>query len=128
MNDSKPPAPDQNREEKVITLEKESQGHETTENDSAKGAGADESIGSDTDTSRVDLSDVTSKDLEDGQEQIRPNALKKSATFKPVSVTKSFLAKAGTASTPTAKSAADKGSLFYSAHRSDSQLREANQF
>ena len=46
------------------------------------------------------------KDLGENQEQARPNALKKSTTFKPVSVTKNFLAKAGTPVAPAAKSAA----------------------
>ena len=48
----------------------------------------------------------TLKDLGDNQEQARPNALKKSTTFKPVSVTKNFLAKAGTPVPPAIKSAA----------------------
>ncbi|MCJ1438033.1 hypothetical protein MMC27_007420 [Xylographa pallens] len=86
----------------------EAQSVEVVEDDSIKGTGVDGSGGSDTDTSRIDISDAISKDLEDGQEQIRPNALKKSATFKPVSVTKSFLAKAGTATNPTTKLGGDK--------------------
>ena len=90
----------------------EVQSVEVLEDDSIKGTGVDGSGGSDTDTSRIDISDAVSKDLEDGQEQIRPNALKKSATFKPVSVTKSFLAKAGTVTNPTTKLGGDKGMLF----------------
>ena len=43
------------------------------------------------------------KELGDNQEQARPNALKKSTTFKPVSVTKNFLAKTGTPTAPVAK-------------------------
>ena len=46
------------------------------------------------------------KELGENQEQTRPNALKKSTTFKPVSVTKNFLAKAGTPTAPVAKPAA----------------------
>ncbi|MCJ1287734.1 hypothetical protein MMC26_007086 [Xylographa opegraphella] len=86
----------------------ELQSTEFTEDYSIKGTGIDGSGGSDTDTSRVDINDAVSKELEDGQEQIRPNALKKSATFKPVSVTKSFLAKAGTVTNATAKLGGDK--------------------
>ncbi|MCJ1477699.1 hypothetical protein MMC13_006372 [Lambiella insularis] len=108
MNDCGTPQPIHISEENPVASDRESQGNEVIETYSAKGPGVDESISSDTDTSRVDINDSTSKDLEDSQEQIRPNALKKSTTFKPVSVTKSFLAKAGTALTPTAKSPGDK--------------------
>ena len=87
----------------------EAQDFETTEEDSVRGAGVDGSAGSDTDTSRVDTAEVEGKELGDGQEQARPNALKKSATFKPVSVTKNFLAKAGTTTTPATKTSTDKG-------------------
>ena len=87
----------------------ETQDFETIEEDSARGAGLDGSAGSDTDTSRVDTADVGGKELGDGQEQVRPNALKKSATFKPVSVTKNFLAKTGTTAAPTTKQSTDKG-------------------
>ncbi|MCJ1318916.1 hypothetical protein MMC15_004248 [Xylographa vitiligo] len=86
----------------------ELQSAEVAEDYSTKGTGVDGSGGSDTDTTRFDVIDALSKDFEDGQEQIRPNALKKSATFKPVSVTKSFLAKAGTVTNPTAKLGGDK--------------------
>lgn len=82
---------------------------EATDNDSARGTGIEGSIGSDTEFSKVDIADATGKELGDGQEQTRPNAVKKSATFKPVSVTKNFLAKAGTATTPAAKASTDKG-------------------
>ena len=43
------------------------------------------------------------KEVGENQEQARPNALKKSTTFKPVSVTKNFLAKTGTPAAPVAK-------------------------
>ena len=49
------------------------------------------------------------KDSIDGQEQFRPYVVKKSASFKPVSVTKSFLAKAGAPATMTSKPSGDKG-------------------
>ncbi|MCJ1404867.1 hypothetical protein MMC11_008093 [Xylographa trunciseda] len=108
VNDSEPAHPTESTEVHTSVHQNELQSAEIVEDDSAKGLGVDGSGGSDTDTSRVDISDAAGKDLEDGQEQVRPNALKKSATFKPVSVTKSFLAKAGTATTPTAKLGGDK--------------------
>ena len=87
----------------------ELQESEATDNDSARGTGVEGSIGSDTEFSKADISDATGKELGDGQEQTRPNAVKKSTSFKPVSVTKNFLAKAGTATTPIAKTSTDKG-------------------
>ena len=72
----------------------------------------DGSIGSDTDTSKVDAAENPRKGLLEGQEQIRPYTAKKSATFKPVSITKNFLAKAGTASTPPPQLGSDKGILI----------------
>lgn len=69
----------------------------------------EESVGSDTDNSKVDATDTGSKDFGDGRDVIRPNALKKSATFKPVSVTKNFLAKAATTLSPVLKGSGDKG-------------------
>ena len=71
--------------------------------------GIEGSVGSDTDTSKIDSIDGPQKDLPENQDQARPNSLKKAATFKPVSVTKNFLAKAGTASAPTSKASGDKG-------------------
>ena len=87
----------------------ETQDFDNVEEDSARGVAVDGSAGSDTDTSRVDTTEVGGKELGDGQEQTRPNAMKKSTTFKPVSVTKNFLAKAGTTTTPTTKQSTDKG-------------------
>ena len=87
----------------------EPQESEATDNDSARGTGVEGSIGSDTEFSRVDIADPTGKEIGDGQEQTRTNAVKKSTTFKPVSVTKNFLAKAGTATTPATKASTDKG-------------------
>ena len=71
--------------------------------------GIEGSVGSDTDTSKIDVTDGPQKDSQESQDQTRPNSLKKSATFKPVSVTKNFLAKAGTASAPVSKASGDKG-------------------
>ena len=85
---------------------------ESAEELSAKEAAiVDGSVGSDTDTSKLDTLEVSTKGLGDGQEQIRPYAVKKSTTFKPVSITKNFLAKAGTASTPPSQSGSEKGIL-----------------
>ncbi|MCJ1249822.1 hypothetical protein MMC30_007048 [Trapelia coarctata] len=86
----------------------EPQESEATDNDSTRGTGVEGSIGSDSEFSKVDIADATGKELGDGQEQTRPNAVKKSTTFKPVSVTKNFLAKAGTATTPATKASTDK--------------------
>jgi len=87
----------------------EPQDSEATDNDSARGTGVEGSIGSDTEFSKFDVADATGKEIGDGQEQTRPNAVKKSTTFKPVSVTKNFLAKAGTATAPASKASTDKG-------------------
>ena len=67
------------------------------EDGSVQSTGIEGSAGSDTDTSKVDAANMAPKDNE-GQVP-RYNA-KKSASFKPVSVTKNFLAKAGASSTP----------------------------
>ena len=56
---------------------------------------ADASGGSDTDTSRNDAADAGK---EDGKGHLRTGSVKKPASFKPVSVTKSFLAKSLSAS------------------------------
>jgi hypothetical protein len=58
------------------------------------------SVGSDTDNSKADAAGTASKDGE-GRESSSRNNIKKSASFKPVSVTKNFLAKAGSAAAPT---------------------------
>ena len=112
MNDLESAHLNQLTEVETSAHQSELQSAEVAEDYSTKGTGVDGSGGSDTDTTRFDVIDALSKDFEDGQEQIRPNALKKSATFKPVSVTKSFLAKAGTVTNPTAKLGGDKGMLF----------------
>jgi hypothetical protein len=76
---------------------------------SIRSVGVDGSVGSDTEINRTDNPDGNGKDLEDGLEHTRPNAIKKAASFKPVSVTKNFLAKAGTATTPVLKAGTEKG-------------------
>jgi hypothetical protein len=77
--------------------------------DSLAQALADASGGSDTDTSRADALDL-SKDTDadtDAKGHMRTGSVKKPASFKPVSVTKSFLAKSLSAS-PVVRSG-DKG-------------------
>ncbi|KAI4231780.1 MAG: hypothetical protein LQ349_005395 [Xanthoria aureola] len=65
---------------------------------SAEQAVIDGSVGSDTDTTKPLTSDTASKDPSDLHHHARSNSVnvKKPATFKAVSVTKNFLAKAGT--------------------------------
>ena len=76
---------------------------------SVKSIGLEGSIGSDTDTSKIDSADGGGKYLAESQDHIRPYSLKKSTTFKPVSVTKNFLAKAGAGSAPLSKASSEKG-------------------
>ncbi|KAI9845291.1 MAG: hypothetical protein M1838_001791 [Thelocarpon superellum] len=66
-------------------------------------AAADLSGGSDTDTTRHDALDGAEKDETDGSRHVRSNSLKKPATFKAVSVTKNFLAKAAAGAIPASK-------------------------
>lgn len=70
---------------------------------------ADGSVGSDTETAKVLISDDAAKDTLESPHHARSNSIKKPATFKAVSVTKNFLAKAGTAPAPNAKVNGDKG-------------------
>ena len=57
---------------------------------------ADGSVGSDTDTGAPAKETTLNKDGSDFQHHTRSNSVKKPAAFKAVSVTKNFLAKAGT--------------------------------
>ncbi|KAL8670533.1 MAG: hypothetical protein Q9168_004930 [Polycauliona sp. 1 TL-2023] len=70
----------------------------------------DGSVGSDTDSSKPLTSDPTAKDTSDIPHHARSNSVsvKKPATFKAVSVTKNFLAKAGTTA-PAVKASTDNG-------------------
>lgn len=79
---------------------------------SAEQAVIDGSVGSDTDTSKPLTSDTASKDPSDIHHHARSNSVnvKKPATFKAVSVTKNFLAKAGTTA-PAVKGPGDNGIL-----------------
>ncbi|KAI4277593.1 MAG: hypothetical protein LQ337_001666 [Flavoplaca oasis] len=75
---------------------------------SAEQAVIDGSVGSDTDTSKPLTSDTAGKDPSDILHHARSNSVnvKKPATFKAVSVTKNFLAKAGTTA-PAGKTSGD---------------------
>ena len=68
----------------------------------------DGSAGSDTDTGGPLKQDPISKDESDVPHHARSNSVKKPTTFKAVSVTKNFLAKAGTPTAP-AKTNGDNG-------------------
>ncbi|KAL8944331.1 MAG: hypothetical protein Q9216_000516 [Gyalolechia sp. 2 TL-2023] len=78
---------------------------------SAEQTAIDGSVGSDTDTSRPLTSDPASKYLPEGPHHARSNSVKKPATFKAVSVTKNFLAKAGTTAAPAVKGTGDSPSI-----------------
>ena len=69
----------------------------------------DGSVDSDTDNGGPLRSDVLSRDGSDIQHHARSNSVKKPATFKAVSVTKNFLAKAGTPNTPAVKTNGEAG-------------------
>lgn len=69
----------------------------------------DGSAGSDTDTGEPVKSDTASKDESDAPHHARSNSVKKPTTFKAVSVTKNFLAKAGTPTAPAAKTNGENG-------------------
>ena len=81
---------------------------------SAEQIAVDGSIGSDTDTGGPTQSEVTRKDESDTKHHARSNSVKKPAIFKAVSVTKNFLAKAGTPTTSATKTNGDNGSTLFS--------------
>ncbi|KAI4093998.1 MAG: hypothetical protein LQ344_002443 [Seirophora lacunosa] len=84
---------------------------ETAELSADQTAIIDGSVGSDTETSKTFASDQASKDPSEGPHHARSNSTaKKPSTFKAVSVTKNFLAKAGTTAPPAAKGTADNPS------------------
>ena len=76
-------------------------------------ASAEASGGSDTDTSRADLAELSEKDVREGIRHARSNSVKKPISFKAVSVTKSFLAKATAGSPPASKGNTDKGKVHH---------------
>ncbi len=73
----------------------------------AEHTGVDGSVGSDTETGKTTASDTSVKDVSEIKHHVRSNSVKKPTTFKAVSVTKNFLAKANPA--PAAKGNGDKG-------------------
>ena len=73
----------------------------------------DGSVGSDTDTGGPLKADSVNKDGLDIQHHARSNSVKKPTSFKAVSVTKNFLAKAGTPATPNAKINGDTGKCLF---------------
>ena len=73
----------------------------------------DGSAGSDTDTGAPSKADATFKDESDIPHHARSNSVKKPTTFKAVSVTKNFLAKAGTPTAPAAKTNGDNGEITF---------------
>lgn len=72
----------------------------------------DGSAGSDTDTGGPLRSEIASKDGSDVSHHARSNSIKKPTTFKAVSVTKNFLAKAGTPTATAAKTNGDIGTTY----------------
>lgn len=82
---------------------------DAAEDGSVQSVGGEGSVGSDTEAGKIESADGAIKDLSENLEQSRPNAVKKSTTFKPVSVTKNFLAKTGTPINPVSKASNDKG-------------------
>lgn len=85
---------------------------EVFEAGSIRSAGIDGSMGSDTDTSKAEAVGGVVKE-EENRDAIPRYTVKKSASFKPVSVTKSFLAKAGSTVAPI-KTGVEKG-VFWTA-------------
>ena len=83
---------------------------ETAES-TAEQTGVDTDAGSDIDTTRALTSDIANQDVSEGKHHARSNSVKKPITFKAVSVTKNFLAKAGTP-TSANKGNGDKGTLI----------------
>ena len=79
----------------------------------AEQVAVDGSIGSDTDTAGPPQSEATGKDEADIKHHVRSNSVKKPATFKAVSVTKNFLAKAGTPAASAAKTNGDNGNTVF---------------
>ncbi|KAI9724061.1 MAG: hypothetical protein M1812_000779 [Candelaria pacifica] len=66
--------------------------------------------GSDTDTNKADNLDSVEVGLNRDQGHVRSDSFKKPASFKAVSVTKNFLAKAAAGTTPASKGIGDKSS------------------
>lgn len=75
---------------------------------SAEQTEVDVDAGSDIDRSIAPTPDTVNKDAAEGPHHARSNSVKKPISFKAVSVTKNFLAKAGTVTTPAIKGNGDK--------------------
>ncbi|KAL8872532.1 MAG: hypothetical protein Q9174_001852 [Haloplaca sp. 1 TL-2023] len=69
----------------------------------------DDSVGSNTESSKALTSDTVIKDPSEQPHHARSNSVKKPSNFKAVSVTKNFLAKAGTTTAPAVKGPGDGG-------------------
>ena len=78
---------------------------------SAEQTEVDGDAGSDIDRSKAPTPDTVNKDVPEGPHHARSNSVKKPIIFKAVSVTKSFLAKAGSVTTPANKGNGDKSGL-----------------
>ena len=79
---------------------------------SAEQTEVDGDAGSEIDRSIAQTPDTVNKDVPEGPHHARTNSVKKPITFKAVSVTKSFLAKAGSVTTPANKGNGDKSGLI----------------
>lgn len=86
-------------------------GHVVMEDPPVLQTSAEVSGGSDTDTSRADITEYSEKGLKEGKHHGRSSSVKKPISFKAVSVTKSFLAKATAGSVPASKGSSDKGKV-----------------
>ena len=87
-------------------------GHEReTAESPAEQSGVEGDAGSDTEIAKGLTTDTTNQDVSEDKHHARSNSVKRPITFKAVSVTKNFLAKAGTP-TPTNKSNGDKGTTI----------------
>ena len=88
--------------------------HESESPDApAEQIAVDGKAGSDTDADEPLKSETVSKDGPDAPHHARSNSVKKPTTFKAVSVTKNFLAKAGTPSAAAAKTNGEISKLLF---------------
>ena len=82
-----------------------------TAEEPAEHIAVDGSVGSDTDTGGPLKPNAVSKDDSNVPHHARSNSVKKPTTFKAVSVTKNFLAKAGAPTVPSVKTNGDSGNM-----------------
>ena len=78
---------------------------------SAEQTEVDGDAGSEIDSNITPTAEIVNKDAPEGPHHARSNSVKKPITFKAVSVTKNFLAKAGSVTTPASKGNGDKCGL-----------------